>query len=274
MRHISRFENPILSRVVRHQWKFSRICFALVIQTILLLIICQLLFLARLGRHQDLIFLSEVLLILIVSPYLASSGLNTHFAPLLSSNLLQLSRMRSQQVGLGVIVGSQIYIFCFLGIATLVLVILIPLNSALTYSEVLRLQIVIGLHIIVAASVGGVCWRVLRHKIYATEVTYLAWGLVIGSVFLLAPLDRYLDDLEPIIPAFLHLNPLMAVCNLLEIDVFRTPHLYELTPIPSYRVVYPAWHVVCTLQILIAITCTVLARWHVPKILEQQEFAD
>ena len=274
MRHIPAFENPTLSRVIHHQWKFSRICFAIVTQVILLLVICQLLFLARMGRHTDLIFLSEALLILIVSPYLACSGLNTHFEPLMSSSLLQLSRMRSQQVGFSVIVGSQIYTFCFLGIATLALIILIPLNSTLTYFEVLRLQTVIGLYIIVAALVGGVCWHVFRHEIYATGVTYLAWSLLIGSVFLLAPLDRYLDNLEPIIPVFLHLNPLMAVCNLLQIDVFRTPHLYELTPIPSYRVVYPAWHVVCTVQILIAICCMLLTRWHSLKILEQQEFTD
>ena len=274
MRHIPAFENPTLSRVIRHQWKFSRICFALVTQVILLLVICQLLFLARMGRYTDLIFLSEALLILIVSPYLACSGLNAHFEPLMSSSLLQLSRMRSQQVGFSVIVGSQIYTFCFLGIVTLALIILIPLNSTLTYFEVLRLQTVIGLYIIVAALVAGVCWHGFRHEIYATGVTYLAWSLLIGSVFLLAPLDRYLDNLEPIIPVFLHLNPLMAVCNLLQIDVFRTPHLYELTPIPSYRVVYPAWHVVCTVQILIAICCMVLTRWHSLKILEQQEFTD
>ena len=185
-----------------------------------------------------------------------------HFAPLVSSNLLPLSRMRSQQVGCSVIVGSQIYIFCFLGLATLVFTILIPSISKITHFEVLQLQIVFGIYVIVAALVGGWWWYVFRHKIFATEVTYLGWIVLIGGVFLLAPLDRYLENLEPIIPPFLHLNPLMAVCNLLKIDVFRTPHLYELTPIPSYRVVYPSWHVVCAWQILIGICCVGLARWN------------
>ena len=262
MHHIRRFENLILNQVIHQQWKFGKICFALIVQSLLLLVICQLLFLAKLGRHTDLIFLSETLLVLIVSPYLACRGLNRHFAPLLSRGLFQLSRMRPRWIWLSIIVGSQIYTFCFLSLASIVFTILIPSISNITHLRVIQLQLVFGLYIIVAALVGGLWWRVFRHEVFATEVTYLGWILLIGGVFLLAPLDRYVENLEPIIPPFLHLNPLMAVCHLLEIDVFRTPHLYELTPIPSYRVVYPSWYIVCTWQILIGICCVVLARWN------------
>ena len=259
MYHIRRFENPILGRVIRQQWKFSRICFALIVQGVLLLVICQLLLLAKLGQFADLIFLSEALLVLIVPPYLACSGLNIHFAPLLSRDLFQLSRINRRWIWVSVILGSQIYTFYFLGLATLVLTILIPsISSDIAFLEVLQLQLVFGIYIIVAALVSGLWWRVLRHDIFATEATYLGWILLIGGVFLLAPLDRYVENLEPIIPPFLHLNPLSAVCHLLKLDVFRTPHLYELTPIPSYRVVYPSWHIVCTWQILIGICCVAL----------------
>lgn len=262
MHQIRPFQNPILTQVIHQQWKFSKICFALIIQSVLLLIVCQLLFLAKLGQYADLIFLSEALLVLIVSPYLACSGLNKHFAPLLSTNLLQLSRMRSRWVWLSVLLGSQTYIFCFLALTSIVFTIFIPSISDISRIQVLQLHLVFGIYSIVSASVGGLWWRVFHHEIFATEVTYLGWILLIGGVFLLAPLDRYLDNLEPIIPPFLHLNPLMAVRHLLEIDVFRTPHLYELTPIPSYRVVYPSWHVVCLWQILIGICCVALARWN------------
>ena len=255
------FQNPILTQVIHQQWKFSRICFALIIQSVLLLIVCQLLFLAKLGQYADLIFLSEALLVLIVSPYLACSGLNKHFAPLLSTNLLPLSQMRPRWIWLSIVLGSQIYTFFFLGLVSVVLPILIPSISDISRLQVVQLQLIFGIYIIVGASVGGWWWRVFRHEIFATEVTCLGWGFLIGGVFLLTPLDRYLENLERIIPPFLHLNPLMAVCNLLEIDVFRTPHLYELTPIPSYRVVYPSWHIVCIWQILIGICCVALARW-------------
>lgn len=257
---IRRFENPILDQAIHQQWKVGKICFALIIQSLLLLVICQVLFRAKLGRYTDLIFLSEALLVLIVSPYLACSGLNRHVAPFLSETLLKLSRMRSRWVWMSVILGSQIYTFFFLGFATVVFLSLIPSISKITHFEVIQLQLVIAIYIVVAASVGGVWWCVFRHEIYATEATYLGWILLIGGVFLLVPLDRYIENLEPVIPPFLHLNPLSAVCHLLEIDVFRTPHLYELTPIPSYRVVYPSWYIVCTWQIVIGICCVAFAR--------------
>ncbi len=262
MYHIRRFENPILTQVIHQQWRFSRICVALVVQSVLLLVICQLLFLAKLGRYADLIFLSEALIALIIPPYLACSGLNKHFAPLLSTNLLQLSRMRPRWVWMSVVLGSQICTFCFLGLASIVFTILIPSINDITRLQVIQLQLVFGIYIIVAALVGGLWWRVFHHEIFATEATYLGWSFLIGGVFLLVPLDRYLENLEPIIPPFLHLNPLVAVCHLLELDVFRTPHLYELTPIPSYMVIYPSWHIVCGWQILIGLCCVALARWN------------
>jgi hypothetical protein len=261
MRHIRRFENPILSRLIRQQWRFSKICFAVIVQGILLLVICQLLFHAKMGRHTDLIFMSEALLVLIVTPYLVCSELNIHLAPFLSRGLLRLSRMSPQWVWMSIILGSQIYTFCFLGLATLVLTLLIPSISDITHLQVVQLHLVFGIYIIVAATVGGLWWRIFRHEIFAMEATYLSWGLLIGGVFLLTPLDRYLENLQPVIPPFLHLNPLIAVCHLLEIDVFRTPHLYELTPIPSYMVVYPSCYIVCGWQILIGICCAALACW-------------
>ncbi len=261
MYHIRRLENLVLSQVIRQQWKFSKICFALIVQSVLLLVICQLLFRVKLGRFTDLIFLSEALLVLIVAPYLACSGLNKHFAPLPSTDL-QLSRIDPRWVWMSVILGSQIYTFCFLALATLVFTILIPSISNITHLEVVQLHLVFGIYIIVAASTGGLCWCIFRHELFATEATYLGWSLLIGGVFLLAPLDRYLENLQPIIPPFLYLNPLIAVCHLLKLDVFRTPHLYELTPIPSYLVVYPSWHIVCSWQILIGTCCVALSWWN------------
>lgn len=262
MRHIPRFENPIFSQVINHQWKVHKICFAIVLFGGLLLVICQLLFRAKLGQYIDLILLSEALLILIVSPYLACSTLNKHFAHALSTIFLQLSRMRLRWVWLSVILGSQFYLFCFVALTSIVFTMLLPSISNITHRQVIQLHLIFTIYTILGAVVGGFWWSVLRHEIFATQATYLGWSLLIGGVFLLSPLDRYLQNLEPIIPPFLHINPLMAVCHLLEIDVFRTPHLYELTPVPSYRVVYPSWHIVCTWQILIGICCVTLARWN------------
>ncbi len=262
MRQLPRFENPIFSQVISHRWNFSKTCFAIVVLGGLLLVICQLLFRAKLGQYADLILLSEALLILIISPYIACSALTHHFAPSLSTNVLQLSRMRLRWVWLNIIFGSQVHLFCFLALTSIVFTILLPSTSNITHREVIQAHLIFAIYTILGALVGGFWWSVLRHQIFATLVTYLGWALLIGGVFLLSSLDRYLENLEPIIPPFLHLNPLMAVCHLLEMDVFRTPHLYELTPVPSYRVVYPPWHTVCTWQILIGSCCVALARWN------------
>lgn len=262
MRQIPRFENPIFSQVIIHRWNFGKTCFAIVVLGALLLVICQLLLRAKLGQYADLILLSEALLILIISPYIASSALTHHFAPSLSTNVLQLSRMRLRWVWLSVIFGSQVYLFYFLALTSIVFTILLPSISDITPREVIQAHLIFAIYTIVGALVCGFWWSILRHQIFATLITYLGWSLLIGGVFLLSSLDRYLENLEPIIPPFLHLNPLMAVCHLLEMDVFRTPHLYELTPVPSYRVVYPPWHTVCVWQILIGSCCVALARWN------------
>ena len=136
MRQILRYENPVLSRVIRHQWKISRIFLALLVQSVLLLVICQLLFRTKLGKYADLVFLSEAVIVLIIPPYLACSGLNKHFAPLLSANLLQMSRMRLREIGLSVVFGSQIYSFCFLALTFTIFTILIPPISDISHLQV------------------------------------------------------------------------------------------------------------------------------------------
>lgn len=251
-------ENPILIWMIRERWKFGKICFALVVQTVLLLVVCHLLWRAKLGRFADVLFLSEAILILLVSPYLACSALNKPFGCVPSAHLLLFSPMRSLSVMEGIILGSQLYSFCFLGFTWIVLGILIPAISDISLFQVILLHLVFGIYTVVGASVGAYGWHIFRNELFATELTYLIMVILIGGVFLLSPLDRYVENLRPMIPPFLHINPLIAVCHLLKLDVFRTPYLYELTPIASYVFVYPSWYVVCGWQALIGCCCFLL----------------
>ena len=250
------FENPIFRRVMSQRWRgVGKICIAVIIQASLLLVICQLLIRARLGQFTNLIFLAEAILILIVSPYLACSSLNKHFDFRLSDGLMLLSPIRSRTILVRILFGSQIYSLCFLGVTTFVFI--VSSGEILRYKVVL-LHLVFIVYIFVGASIGALGWHIFRHTLFAVELTYLVWAFLIGGVFLLSPLDRYLENLQPIIPPFLNINPLIAVCHLLEIDIFRTPALYELTPIPSYLFVYPAWYQVCGWQMLIGFCCCAL----------------
>jgi len=174
-------ENPILIWMVRERWKVGKICFALVVQTVLLLVICHLLWRAKLGRFADVIFLSEALLILLVAPYLACSALNQHLGCVPSAHLLLLSPMRSRNVVGGIILGSQLYSFCFLGFTWIVLGILIPAIRDISLFHVTLLHLVFGIYAVVGASVGAYGWHIFRNELFATELTHLIMVILIGE---------------------------------------------------------------------------------------------
>ena len=256
MNLVWQFENPIFKGEMSQCWRgIGKICIAVVIQSVLLLGICQLMSRAKLGQFTNLIFLAAAILILIVSPYLACSTLNQYHNLRLLDGLLSLSPIHSRTILVRLLFESQIYSLCFLAVT--ILVFTVSTGELLRY-KVLLLHVVFIVFIFVATSIAALSWRIFRHIIFAVEFTYLVWVLLIGGVFLLSPLDRYLENLQPTIPPFLHINPLIAVCHLLEFDIFRTPALYELTPIPSYLFVYPPWYLVCGWQVLIGLCCCVI----------------
>lgn len=251
------FENPIFSLKMNRRWRcVGNIGIAVIVQGAALLVIYQLLMRAKLGQFTSLIFIAEAILMLIVSPYLACRTLNQYYNLRLSDNLLLLSPVRARSILVRLLLQSQIYSICFLGVTLLVFTIF---SGEFLRYKVLLLHLVFMVFIFAGASMAALGWSLLRHTLFAVELVYLAWALLIGGVFLLSPLDRFLENLQPIISPFLHINPLIAVCHLLEIDIFRTPTLYELTPIPSYLFVYPAWYQVCGWQVLIGLLFCALA---------------
>ena len=244
---------------IRRRRTLQRTCFAVVGEGILLFILYQLLFHAKLGRSANLLALSGGLLFLIVAPVFTSSLLGK-YAEFLSSpgfSLLPASaRLRAWGT---ILLGGQLYSLCFVALAALTLLFWAPVVSSVSHLQVGLLHVVFVVYIFTGTAMTAFWWRVCRHGVFATGLTYLVWSALIGGVFFLRPLDRYLDNLQPIIPPFLHLNPLVAVCHILQTDVFRTPHLYELTPLTSYLFVYPSWVVICGWQIAIGAGCLMIA---------------
>ncbi|MDE0184400.1 MAG: hypothetical protein OXP71_02955 [Candidatus Poribacteria bacterium] len=258
-----RFENPVFSLTMSQRWRrVGKTCIAVILQCALLLVICQLLMRAKLGQVANLIFLAEAFLILIVSPYLACSTLNRHHKLRMSDTILLLSPIRSRSILPRLLFESQIYSLCFIGVTLVVFT--ISAGEILRY-KVILLHVVFIVFIFSGASIAALVWNFFRHTLFAVETVYLLWAFLIGGVFLLSPLEAYLENLQPMISPFLHINPLIAVCHLLEMDIFRTPALYELTPMPSYLFVYPAWYQVCGWQALIGCLCCVLASQKMSK---------
>jgi hypothetical protein len=204
---------------------------------------------AKLGRFPDLVFLAETVSIQLAAPYLACKRLEEAFGDLPVSELLP-RRIRRRRWG-RLLFENQVYSLGFVGVAGIGLTIYIPSISNISRLQVILLHLVLIAYIFVGASIGAFFWRLTRRQFFAVELAYMGWSVLTGGVFVLAPLERYVKNLEPIIPPFLHLNPLIAVCHLLRMDIFRTPYLYELTPVASYLYVYPPVVIVCGWQLLI-----------------------
>jgi len=210
----------------------------------------------KLGSFPEIIFLSEALVIFLLSPVLICCQQN-----LIGSNsLICLPRHQWCRFLIDLLGKRLIGLWCAICISSLIWLIVNWTTDVLT---ILSFR-VLFLHLTLAifAFTGGVSgifgqYLFRSHQqmrfVYAVQLAIVWWGFLILSPFFLIPLDRYLTDLQPVIPYFLHLNPLVAICQLLEHDIFRTPYLYRILPVASYHFVYPPWWVICGWQILLAV---------------------
>ena len=203
---------------------------------------------AKLGSPTECFALAQVCVVLLAAPYLAAYTSRTEG----DSVLLTLSRISTRRRLLMQLATSQMPLLCWAFLSTGFLFV----SMELPFVKALQMLAVLGIYSFSAGAVGMWGAKVFRDVLFSTEFAYLLWCATIGGMFLLAPLERYIDSVQPIIPLVLQANPLIAVCAILgETDIFRTPLLYELTPIPSYLFAYPPWYLVCFWQVFIGGIC-------------------
>lgn len=248
---------------VMNQWTIGRIFITVAILGLLLLVTYQLLSNAELTDGLGTIFLSEIILVMIASPYLSSRALANQHCEVPSDKLLVLSRIRVHATLGATAVSSQALLISFVILTTTAFFLVIESAGDVSFNELLSYHMVLLASVFSSALIGTLGWRIFGHEIHAVQFAYAVSLLMIGGVFLLSPLNRYMGTLTAfdrfsIIPVFLLMNPLIAVCQLLEIDVFRAPHLYELTPLPSYLFVYPKWYAVSGFQLVVGLCCLML----------------
>lgn len=248
-----------LSRVAG-QWTIRRIFIIVAILGLLLLAVNRLLSSAELSDSLGTILLSEALLVLIAAPYFSSRALVRQFDGISSDKLLALSRIRPGGALGAVTVRSQIPLVCFVVLSASAFVLVNESSGDVSHTALLSYHAVLLATVFSSSFIGMLGWRIFCTEIHAVQFAYAASLLMVGGVFLLSPLNRYIGTLMiagsiSIIPAFLSINPLIAVCQLLDIDIFRAPNLYELTPLPSYLYAYPKWYVVCGMQVLVGLCC-------------------
>ncbi|MYB95262.1 hypothetical protein F4054_01835 [Candidatus Poribacteria bacterium] len=210
--------------------------------------------------------MAQVCVVLLIAPYLAAYTVHTgcsgtRFSADAASSTMQLlthNHIFSGQGLSGQLVMSQLPVLGWVFLSTFVALFVpnIPFTKALQ---------IVGILVIYSLSAGAVgVWGAytFRDALFGAEFATLLWCGLIGGAFLLNPLERYVDNLQPFIAPVLHLNPLIAVCGIFEgMDIFRKPVLYELTPVTSYDYRYPnPWYLIGMWQLAIG-GCCFLGAW-------------
>jgi hypothetical protein len=218
----------------------------------------QLLTQAKLGSSSECFALAQVFVVLLVAPYLAASREQSESRSASSAQLLSLTPISFGKRLLIQLIVSQIPLLCWIFFSTVFAVFV----TDTSIGKALKMIVVLGIYCISAGAVAMWGAHVLRDNIFGTALTYFLLCILVSSAFLLKPLGRYIDNLQPIIQPILHLNPLIAVCNIFDgLDIFRNPLLYDRTPITDYVFSYPPWYVCGFWQLVIG-GCCFLWTWH------------
>jgi len=228
------------------------------IASLLQWLVYQLLTHAKLGSPALCFALAQVFVVLLVAPYLAASSLSQSVASAHQLSLTPISFGKSLLIRLTM---SQIPLLCwvFLSICLAVFVTDVSIGKAL------KMLVVLGFYSLSTGAVGMCGARLLKDVIFGAELAYVLSGILIGSVFLLTPFGRYINNIQPIIQPVLNLNPLIAVCNIFDgLDIFRNPLLYHKTPITDYDFSYPPWYLNTFWQFTIG-GCCFMWTWYMTK---------
>ncbi len=227
-----------------------------VISSFLLWIIYKVLMQAKLGLPIECFFMAQVFVVLFVAPYLAARTVhNTSF-----DAQYALSPISSGQRLLRLLLVSQIPMLCWVFLLTGAALFV----TRIPFTQAFQMFVILAIYSFSAAAVGVWGTQVFRDVLFSAEFATLLWCVLIGGAFLIKPLERYVNNLQPFIPPVLHLNPLIVVCCIFEgLDIFRKPVLYELTPVTSYDYRYPnPWYLVGIWQMVIG-GCCFLGAWRI-----------
>jgi len=224
-------------------------------------IIFQLFIIGKLGSKAECYAIAQTFVVLIIAPYLGATTIRPNYPSFFASKLTILTPTSIRNLLFGRLFVNQIplLIWVFLSTAFSFFYTDSPL------SRLLLLMFVLGVYCFTAGTFGIWGTRIFRDSIFGTEWTYLILSVFIGSPFLLMPLDRYIQSIQQFIQPILHLNPIIAICHIYDgMDIFRTPLLYELTPITSYDFSYPPWYIISFWYILVC-CCCFLWTWRMCK---------
>ena len=168
----------------------------------------QLLTQAKLGSTVvECYALAQAFVVLFVAPYLAASSVvQSESRSAVSAQLLSLTPISFGKRLLIQLTISQIPLLFWIFLSTSFALFVAGMPPV----KALKMLIVLGFFSFSVGAVGMWGAHVLQDNIFGTALTYFLLCILVSSAFLLKPLERYIDNLQPIIQPVLHLNPLIA----------------------------------------------------------------
>ena len=217
----------------------------------------QLLMHGKLGSTAECYVLAQTFVVFMVAPYLAALNVRAKNCLTAATQLLSLSPISFGKHLCIRLVNSLNPIMCWVFFST---GFALPITD-IPIAKGVKMLVLLLFYSFSAGAAGMWGATIFEDTIFGAVGAYFLLCLLIGSPFFMMPLERYLNDIQPLIQPMLHLNPMIAVCNIFDgMDIFRTTLLYEQTPITSYDFSYPSWYIISFWQLLIG-GCCFLGTW-------------
>lgn len=228
-----------------------------VVASFLQWVLYELIFSVKIGLNTECFAFAQIFVVFLSAPYLTAMRLRQESRSSDSGIMFVLSTTSVGKSILRILIISLIPMAGWILLSSVFAAVVIGMPIV----KVLNMIVVLTLFSLAAGSVGMCGARALRDTLFGTLCTYLLLGVLISSAFLIKPLERYVNDLQPVFEPILHLNPVLAVCTIFDgLDVLRNPLFYELTPITYHDYTYPAWYMNIFWQLVIGV-CSFLWTW-------------
>lgn len=250
--------NPVLKIEIKRRVQPQKLLAAIFVQIAVIGAIFPLVLRAKLGRGLTSIMISEAFWAMLISPILCSR------IPI-SKDLL-LTPLRSRAILFGKVFGSLLYPILFILTSLVATIIYALLRNPIWIIKLVQVHIQLIAIVILFGCLTNFFSQLLgRSYPFSAHISYLIMALLVSSVYLSEFIIDRFDEPSRFISVLLHLNPIIAIASTLGYDILRSRYIYELSPIPMYRFIYPSWHLTFLLYMALAICLFGIALWWFKK---------
>jgi ABC-2 type transport system permease protein len=169
------------------------------------------------------------------------------------------SPLTSYEILLGKLIGLEMYNLIFLILSFVILSIAAVFRTDIYLSDIAKIHIILLIYLYAFGALGILGSIIFKNFLYAAEMAYLVLAFLISDAVIIIPFIRWGFKASAMISLALHANPFTTVCSIINLDIFRTPYLYNLSPIASYGYTFPKWYLIALWYVLGLIGCFAIA---------------